>query len=167
LKTWSQFEKNVEIARQVCVLLQAQHKTVASAESCTGGLLATFMTETPGSSLVYQGGVCCYSNTSKSSLFSIPMTIFESVGAVSEEVAHKLAKQVRSLLAADYGLGVTGVAGPDGGTELKPVGTIWCAIYGKNVNNVWKLNLKGDRHSIRLQTAEHVLNEFLKILMRS
>lgn len=160
------FDRNTELAKKICELLRKKGKKVASAESCTGGLLATFLTELPGSSLVYQGGISCYSNLSKSKVLSIPMSTFESAGAVSKEVATELAKNVRSLLDADFGIGVTGIAGPDGGSVSKPVGTVWCAISGEDADKVWCLNLKGDRSSIRQQAAENVLSEFLQILKK-
>lgn len=160
------FDRNAFLANEIYKLLRSQNKSVSSAESCTGGLLATFLTEIPGSSTVYKGGISCYSNESKTKILDIPVSTFETVGAVSKEVAHGLAKNVQSLFESDFGLSITGIAGPDGGTPQKPVGTVWCAIYGKNVENVWKLSLKGTRQMIRMHSSESVLKEFLELLKK-
>ena len=158
------FDKNTELAKSVCEKLRKIGQTVSTAESCTGGLLATVLTEIPGSSYIYQGGVTCYSNLSKSKILAVPTSAFESEGAVSREVATLLAKNARVLFETHFGVGITGIAGPDGGNDAKPVGTVWCGISGDNVDKVWCLHLDGNRHSIRQQSVESVLTEFLKIL---
>ncbi len=160
------FLKNINLAREIYEILRVKKKKIASSESCTGGLLATFLTESPGSSLIYQGGISCYSNLAKSKILSVPMITIQTVGAVSEEVAGLLAKNVRLLLDADFGLGITGIAGPEGGTLQKPVGTVWCAISHARFEKVWCLRLNGTRSEIRMQTVECVLEELLKFLKR-
>lgn len=166
MENTSIFERNKELAKDVCNLLRDKGEKVASAESCTGGLLASYLTELPGSSLVYQGGISCYSNFAKSKILSVPTELFESVGAVSQEVVAELAHNVRALLEADYGLGITGIAGPDGGSPNKPVGTVWCGIQGKGIHKEWCVHLIGNRQSIRQQAAQSVLLEFLQLLKR-
>lgn len=166
LESWKFFEEAAHSANEIHKLLQKGHKTVACAESCTGGLIATLLTETPGSSRGYLGGISCYSNEAKIRLLSVPEPLIVSVGAVSKEVAGMLAENVRTVFQSSYGLGVTGIAGPEGGTKTKPVGTIWCSISGEGIERAWMLNLKGDRRSIRFLTAKSLLGEFLVLLRK-
>ena len=105
-----------------------KHKTVATAESCTGGLLAARLTEKPGASDYVKGGIVVYSNDAKVAQAGVPAELIERHGAVSAEVAEALAEGARAKLGADVGVGVTGVAGPGGGTEEKPVGLVWLSV---------------------------------------
>lgn len=158
---WS---KNTELAEKVLNLLRARKQTIACAESCTGGLFAAFFTELAGSSEVFQGGFVVYSNSSKTNLLQIPETLIASVGAVSKEVVVLMASQARNLVATDFGIAVTGIAGPGGGTPTKPVGTVWWCISGKQQELVGCLHLNGTRHDIRMQTVERVLSDFCLML---
>jgi nicotinamide-nucleotide amidase len=109
-------------------LLKAKNKTVCTAESCTGGEIAHLITSNPGSSAYYNGSVVAYANSVKVKLLGVQETQLESDGAVSETVVREMANGARSLFKTDYSLAVSGIAGPDGGTETKPVGTIWIAV---------------------------------------
>ena len=109
-------------------LLAAQHKTLAVAESCTGGLLGHRLTQVSGSSAYFLGGVIAYANAAKIRDLAVPHERLEQYGAVSEPVARAMAAGVRARFGADYGLAITGIAGPDGGTPDKPVGTVWLAV---------------------------------------
>ncbi|HTC72694.1 MAG TPA: nicotinamide-nucleotide amidohydrolase family protein, partial [Solirubrobacteraceae bacterium] len=125
------------------------------AESCTGGLLAARLTELPGSSDYLLGGLVVYSNAAKVSLSGVPPELIESHGAVSEEVARALADGARQRLGADVGVGVTGVAGPGGGTEEKPVGLVWLSVTlagaeGAETGQLTRsVNLPGGRADVR------------------
>src|SRR6185295_1216957 len=109
-------------------LLRAAQKTIAVAESCTGGLLASRLTDVPGSSAYVDRGVVCYSNRAKIELLGIDETLIAEHGAVSEPVARAMAVSIRAQAGANVGVGVTGIAGPGGGTAQKPVGTVVIAI---------------------------------------
>lgn len=109
-------------------ILKAQNKTVATAESCTGGEIAHLITSVAGSSAWYKGSVVAYANEVKTGLLDVPENLVELHGAVSEEVVSRMAIEVRNKLKTDYSVATSGIAGPDGGTETKPVGTIWIAV---------------------------------------
>jgi nicotinamide-nucleotide amidase len=124
--------------------------TVAVAESCTGGLLAARLTELAGSSDYFKGGVVAYSNEVKIAQAGVAGELIERHGAVSQEVAEALADGARSRLEADVGVGVTGVAGPGGGTEEKPVGLVWLSVSGPGVQRLTRsVNLPGGRFDVR------------------
>ncbi|MDX1741419.1 MAG: nicotinamide-nucleotide amidohydrolase family protein, partial [Rhodothermales bacterium] len=108
-------------------LLAQQRRTVATAESCTGGAVASLLTDVPGASAYVVGGVVAYCNSVKQELLGIDDALLAEHGAVSEAVALEMARNVRSLTRADYGVSTTGILGPTGGTPDKPVGTVWVA----------------------------------------
>ena len=109
-------------------LLISQSKTVSTAESCTGGEIAHLITSIPGSSVYFKGSVIAYANSVKTQLLGVQDYILTKYGAVSENTVKEMAVGVRSLLKTDYALATSGIAGPDGGTEEKPIGTIWIAV---------------------------------------
>jgi nicotinamide-nucleotide amidase len=121
-------ETRIGLEETVGRLLAAQHKTLAIAESCTGGLIGHRLTSIAGSSAYFLGGVIAYSNDSKVRDLGVPRELIERHGAVSEEVARAMAEGVRARFGTDFGVAVTGIAGPDGGTAAKPVGTVWLAV---------------------------------------
>ncbi len=112
-------------------LLTAQHKTLATAESCTGGYLSHLVTSVSGSSAYYKGSVIAYSNDVKKEILGVGKETLEEFGAVSEQTVTEMAVGVRKLLHTDYAIAVSGIAGPDGGTDDKPVGTIWIAVVSE------------------------------------
>ena len=134
--------------------------TVSAAESCTGGLLMESITNIPGSAAMFAGGIVCYSNDIKKKLLNIPSSYLEgndAPGAVSREVAEVLAEQVRMIADSDFGLSVTGVAGP-GYSERKPVGLVFIGLAERNrKTEVYELNLKGTRENIRLRSVKALL----------
>ncbi|MBF4163757.1 competence/damage-inducible protein A [Nocardioides acrostichi] len=143
--------------------LRAGGLTVATAESCTAGLLAGRFADRPGSSAYLLGGLVTYSNEAKTALLDVPAALIERVGAVSEEVALAMAAGARARLGADLGFGVTGVAGPDGGTADKPVGLVHVALVGTlpdgtAVSEHRRLRLPGDRMSVRARTVTTCLH---------
>lgn len=133
--------------------LHATGKTLATAESCTGGLISKMLTDIPGSSDVFLGGVCAYSNHVKNEILGVPEAILSDFGAVSRECASFLARGAAEVLHSDIGIGVTGIAGPDGGTDEKPVGTIYIALYANGMTWCKKLSQKRDRLSNRNMAA--------------
>lgn len=134
-------------------LLKMKKLTLATAESCTGGLIGQMITNVPGSSTFFLGGVISYSNNLKSRLLGIDPALIKRVGAVSHEVADAMAQGIRNLSGADISLAVTGIAGPGGGSEEKPVGTVYVAMANKTGVEVKRCAFTGNRRQIRLLTA--------------
>ena len=153
------------VDEQVAALLRERGVTVATAESCTGGLLAGRLTDIPGSSDYVRGGIVAYSNEVKISQAGVPAEMIEAHGAVSSEVALALAQGARERLGADIGIGITGVAGPGGGTEEKPVGLVWITVAGAGAEPVTRsVNLPGGRADVRDRAgtvAMHLLRRSL------
>jgi nicotinamide-nucleotide amidase len=138
--------------------------TVATAESCTGGLLAARLTARPGASAVVLGGITAYANAAKELLLGVPAELLATSGAVSPEVAAAMAEGARDRFGADVGIGITGVAGPDGGTAAKPVGTVHLCAVGPEGRHERSLSLPGSRDAVRgrsvtvaLQLLRHLL----------
>ncbi len=139
-------------------LLLETKKKLAAAESCTGGLVAKRITDVSGSSDYFERGVVTYSNTAKHELLGLPLKLFKTVGAVSPEVAERMAKGVRKLAKVDIGLGVTGIAGPGGGSAEKPVGLTYIALADRKKSRVEKFIFSGDREINRLRASQAALN---------
>jgi nicotinamide-nucleotide amidase len=138
--------------------LTMHHATIATAESCTGGLLAERLTRISGSSAYFLGGVVSYSNTLKSAWVDVPAEIIESRGAVSSEVAVALADGIRRRTGATLGVGITGVAGPTGGTPEKPVGTVHVAIADASGSKERGVHYPGERDRIRWQASQTAMD---------
>ncbi len=132
--------------------------TVAVAESCTGGMLAERLTSVPGSSQFFQSGIVVYSNESKIDLAGIPPLVLEMQGAVSKEVAIGLAESVREKIGTTIGIGITGIAGPTGGSEEKPVGTVHIAVAGPLDTNHRQFVFPGSRDKVRWQSSQAALD---------
>ena len=148
-------ESMEEVVARELMLNQA---TIATAESCTGGLLAERLTRIPGSSNYFLGGVVSYSNALKSAWVDVPAEIIESRGAVSAEVAMALADGIRRRTGATLGIGITGIAGPGGGSPEKPVGTVHVALAWPAGNKERSLFFPGDRERIRWMAAQAALD---------
>ena len=133
-------------------------KSIALAESCTGGLIGNRITNSDGSSKIFKGSMVVYSNQSKINLLGVNDKTIDSYGAVSEEVAKDMAFNVRKLLSTDYGLSVTGVAGPGGGTKNKPVGLVYIGLSDMNKTEVRKFNFSSDRKKNKLKTSQVALD---------
>jgi nicotinamide-nucleotide amidase len=138
--------------------LTLHHATIATAESCTGGLLAERLTRISGSSAYFLGGVVSYSNALKSAWVDVPAEIIESKGAVSSEVAIALADGIRRRTGATLGVGITGIAGPNGGTPEKPVGTVHIAIVDADGSKERGASYPGERDRIRWQASQTALD---------
>jgi nicotinamide-nucleotide amidase len=136
-----------------------QHKaTIAAAESCTGGLLAERLTNIAGSSAYFLGGVVCYSNELKTAWADVPPDLITAKGAVSSEVAVALAQGIRRKVGSTLGVGITGIAGPGGGTEEKPVGTVHIAVAGPAGVRERAVRFIGDRDMVRMQASQAALD---------
>ncbi len=139
-------------------LLAERGKTIAVAESCTGGLIAQRITDNPGSSAYFLGGVVAYSNEAKTALLGVPTGLLEAHGAVSDEVARAMAEGVRQKFGADFGVATTGISGPDGGTPEKPVGTVHVGIASAEGTHADHFVFPLDRTRHRLLTAQVALD---------
>jgi nicotinamide-nucleotide amidase len=139
-------------------MLVKSSQTLAVAESCTGGNIAHFLTSNPGSSAYFKGGVVAYSNEIKSSLLGVPSGIINEFGAVSREVAEAMALGALKVIQADYSIATTGIAGPDGGTEEKPVGTVWIAVAGPSGVKSKMYQFKHNRERNIIRTSQTALN---------
>jgi nicotinamide-nucleotide amidase len=139
-------------------LLRQHALTIAVAESCTGGLLASRLTDVPGSSDYVERGVVCYSNRSKTELVGVPAALIAEHGAVSEPVARAMAEGIRSRAETNIGVGITGIAGPGGGTPEKPVGTVSVAVIVDDETRVRTFQFIGGRDMVKFQAAQAALN---------
>ena len=151
-------EQDCTIADVVGQLLRERGHTIALAESCTGGLISTMLTDVPGSSAYLDRSLVVYSNAAKQQLLDVPDETLHRCGAVSAEVARLLAQQVRTSAAASYGLAVTGIAGPAGGSDRKPVGTVYIGLAGPAGTTVQEHHFNGTRQGIRTLTAHVALH---------
>jgi nicotinamide-nucleotide amidase len=142
--------------------------TVVTAESCTGGLLAGRLVDRPGSSAYVLGGIVSYSNAAKTTLLGVPAELIAAHGAVSPEVARAMADGARVTLGADVGIGITGVAGPDGGTPDKPVGFVClCATSGSGAVVARDVRLPGGRADVRDRSVDAGMHLLLRTVARS
>ncbi len=139
-------------------LLRARKKTIAVAESCSGGLLASRLTDVPGSSDYVDRGVVCYSNQAKTDLAGVAASLIQEHGAVSEPVAQAMADGIRTRAGTNVGVGITGIAGPGGGTPDKPVGTVAIAVIVDEETRVRTFQFLGSREMVKFQAAQSALN---------
>jgi nicotinamide-nucleotide amidase len=146
------------LAESLGHLLRKKKKTLAAAESCTGGLLSHLITETPGSSDYFRGSVVAYDNRIKSGFLDVPQALLKKEGAVSAAVAQRMAQNIRSFFKADYGIGITGIAGPSGGSPQKPVGLVHIALATPSKTFSEKWRFQGSRSEIKHRAAHHALN---------
>jgi nicotinamide-nucleotide amidase len=157
--------KGETIEQIVSYLLQMRSMTLAVAESCTGGLLAERITSLSGSSRYFLGGAVVYSNELKTQFANVPKATIDQHGAVSREVAAAMAEGIRKRCLASYGIGITGVAGPSGGTEQKPVGLVYIALAGEEGTQVVERNFPGDRKRIRQFSTQQALEMIRRALV--
>ncbi|MDO4542694.1 MAG: CinA family protein [Bacillota bacterium] len=146
------------LAADICGQLLAKKYTIATAESCTGGLIAKTITDNSGVSASFGYGVVTYSNEAKMKILQVKADTLNEHGAVSKETAVEMAAGLKSLSGADFALAVTGIAGPCGGSADKPVGLVYIGLEFPEGNAVGKYIFKGDRNAVRLQTAEAALS---------
>jgi nicotinamide-nucleotide amidase len=157
-------EGDADLAALVLDRARANRLRIGAAESCTGGLVGGRLTEVPGSSDVFMGAVVCYHNDLKTSLLGVPSDLIAAEGAVSEAVARAMAAGALTRLSVDAAVAVTGIAGPGGGSEAKPVGTIWLAVALGGAVQSRGLVLAGNRHEIRARAAQAALSLLYRTL---
>ncbi|MCC7202645.1 MAG: CinA family protein [Nitrospirae bacterium] len=145
-------------------LLRKKGWRLAIAESCTGGLIGHRITNVPGSSDYFDAGVISYSNDAKRALLSVPDETIRTYGAVSRQTAVAMAEGIRKLRGVEAGVGVTGIAGPSGGTETKPVGLVYIALSSSVHTECREFRFDGDRDIIKLQASEAAL-EMLRMML--
>lgn len=156
-----------ELCTQLVNQLAKRGLTISTAESCTGGLIAKCITDVPGASAVFFGGVVSYDNSVKQNVLSVKAMDIISYGAVSDPVACQMAKGVRALMKTDIGISTTGVAGPGGGTKEKPVGTVYIGLsYGGQTESL-RLNIcpTFSRDEIRMETVKTIIKWVLEKIL--
>ena len=147
---------------KVAQIFIKRNKTLSIAESCSGGLLSNRITNIPGSSGFFRLGIVVYSDKAKTKLLGIPQNTITKYGAVSAQVAVLMAKNVKNILKTDFGIGITGIAGPTGASRNKPIGLVFVALSTKHETLCQQLNLRGARISIKKQTTTKALQLLLK-----
>ncbi|MBM3246334.1 MAG: CinA family protein [Candidatus Omnitrophica bacterium] len=153
------------VINQVHKFLLKKGLTVAIAESCTGGLLSSLLTQISGSSKYFILGAVTYSNKAKKSLLGVPRRLIAQEGAVSQQVAQQMAESIRKIAKTDIGIATTGIAGPTGGSKQKPVGTVFIALNGINKKICERFHFTGSRSVIRKKTALAALELLRNILL--
>jgi nicotinamide-nucleotide amidase len=158
-------EKSLELARRVLGACERRGWHLATAESCTGGLIIACLTEIPGSSSVVERSYVTYDNRAKAEVLGVPAALFERVGAVSEEVARAMAEGARDRAGVDLAVAVTGIAGPGGATPTKPVGLVHMAVARSGAPTLHASEVfPGDRAAIRLASVDAALDLTLRAL---
>ena len=155
-------KKNIVDSLADCLLIDK--KSFAVGESCTGGLISKRITDVPGSSSYYKGGIIAYDVATKSGVLGIEKSVIEEKGVVSEEIAALMAEKTKEIMKADFGIGVTGIAGPDGGTEDNPIGTVYYAVAGPSQTMCFRKNFQGNREAIRERATQAALFSLFQIL---
>ncbi|MBI4398129.1 MAG: nicotinamide-nucleotide amidohydrolase family protein [Candidatus Omnitrophica bacterium] len=148
---------NTSLEQEIAKLLVKKHHTVSCAESCTGGHVSELLTQTPGSSKYFLGGVVAYADAVKEQSVGIPHGIMHRHGAVSREVGEEMAQRIRRRMCSSIGIGITGIAGPSGATKTKPLGLVYISIAGAKRVETRKFVFKGNRERIRKLAAKYAL----------
>ena len=151
-------------AKLIIDILKSQNKTISFAESCTGGLLSEYITNVSGASEVFMGSVVSYDNSVKHNVLNVPDDILMNYGAVSEECAAFMASGVKKLMKTNYAVSITGIAGPNGGSEEKPVGLVYIGIAKEEEIKVYKNIFNGDRQQVRMKSAKKAMLYLLNLL---
>jgi len=157
----------MKLVKTIGDCLRKRGWTLSIAESCTGGLICDRITDVSGSSDYFEGGMITYSNKSKAKHLGIPLQDIEKYGAVSPQVAKKMARGVRKTFGTTFGLSTTGVAGPTGGTKRAPIGRVFIGLTHGRRSWVWKEDFKGNRREIKEKAAEKALRFFYERLIHS
>lgn len=156
---------DIKLLNKVSVELKKQRLTIATAESCTGGLLAHLLTNISGSSEYFDRGMIVYSNRAKTELLGVPEDLLDRYGAVSEQIAESMANAIRTRSIVDIGISTTGIVGPTGGTRGKPVGLVYIGISTKKNSIVKKFLFTGDRLVNKENTCNAALELLFEILL--
>ena len=153
-----------QLAARLGAALRAAGKTIACAESCTGGLVTSRLTDIPGSSGYVMGSIVSYTNEIKERLVGVRHATLAAHGAVSPETAREMAEGIRRVIRTDLGIGITGIAGPGGGTAAKPVGLVYIAVSGARGTHVTENHFHGTRAVVKRQTSDRALTLALDYL---
>ncbi len=156
----------VAVAARLVDTLTKRHWRLAIAESCTGGLLGAYVTACPGASRVFDQGFVCYANAAKTQILGVEQSLMQRYGAVSAPVAAQMAAAAAARAGTDLGLALTGIAGPDGGSDAKPIGLVFGSLnfQGLDQGQIW--HLQGDRTHIREEAVTHCLTFALKAIQK-
>ena len=157
-------KKNYSNVNEIIKRLASQNKTISFAESCTGGQIAAAFTSISGASTVLNGSVVTYSNDIKHSWLGVEREVLETFGAVSKECVSQMLTGIQKLSGADYVLAVSGIAGPNGGTDEKPVGTVYIGIKSAESEEVVHCLFKGDRASVQEQSTAFAIDKLAELL---
>ena len=141
------------LENKIIRVLQKKKKTISIAESCTGGILSERLTSVPGASKVFGWGIVSYSAQAKQKLLNVSRTMIKNYGEVSKEVATAMAFGVKKVSKSDYAIGITGIAGPTGGTKEKPVGLVYLSLISPKEQHIKKCLFRGNRQTIRKKSA--------------
>ena len=155
---------NKKPEERIGILLREKGWRVAAAESCTGGLVGHRLTNVPGSSDYYQGSVTAYANAVKMRLLDVDEAILDEHGAVSAQTVTAMARGIRAALSAELGISISGIAGPGGGTEEKPVGLVWIGLSAPDFDEAREHLFEGDRLAVKEQAAEAALQMVIAFL---
>lgn len=158
VKEWLVADEDISLQEALNKLLKQENKTLATAESCTGGYIAHLITSIPGSSSIFNGGVVSYANEAKEAVLGVKRNTLEQSGAVSEQTVIEMAEGVLRQMKTSYAMATSGVMGPDGGTQEKPVGTVWLAVTNGTQTKTQKLHFRFDRKRNIQLTANAALN---------
>ena len=158
-------EDNQSMEEIIGQYLSAHHLTIATAESCTGGLIGHRLTQVPGSSRYFDRALVCYSNQAKQDLLGVSPYVLDRYGAVSSQVVHGMACGVRTRSQATIGLGITGIAGPGGGSKEKPVGLVFVGIDSPRGTKTWRFQFHGDRQTIQMRSSQAALDVLRRYLL--
>ena len=155
---------NTALAERLVRLCAEKNIKITTAESCTGGMISAYITSVPGSSEVFDGALVSYANRIKAGFLGVTDEVISTKGVVSGECVDQMASGALKMFGADVALAVSGIAGPGGGSDEKPVGTVYiCVKYGEKVSNK-RYNFEGDRDSVRQQTAHAALSDALELI---
>jgi nicotinamide-nucleotide amidase len=158
VKEWMVADQDISIAEAINQLLQSKGKTLATAESCTGGYIAHLITSIAGSSSIYNGSIVSYANSVKQNLLGVKEVTLQQFGAVSEETVMQMVQGALKAMGTDYAIATSGIMGPDGGSPEKPVGTVWIAVANKARTKAIKQHFRFDRQRNIELTAHTALN---------
>lgn len=156
-------EKLEELAARVIEIFREKGLSLALAESCTGGMIAACLTSVAGASDIFCGSAVTYVNAAKESILGVSRETLEKRGAVSSECAEEMARGARKVYGADVAMSVTGIAGPGGGSNAKPVGTVWFGVSTRDGAETFRIRFDGDRAAVRRQTTETALSRLARI----
>jgi nicotinamide-nucleotide amidase len=162
---WLVIDRDENLATVLLQILKEKKKTFGTAESCTGGYIAHFITSIPGSSVGYKGSIISYANEVKENILGVPGKTLKTVGAVSEETVIQMVKGAIEKLNVDFAVATSGIMGPDGGSDEKPVGTVWVAVGNKDKIQTFKLGFRFDRQRNIEMTSHTALNLLRKFIL--